>query len=183
MPARLPVLIAGSVALFCLPTQGQVPQAPILQKANLVYQGAFRLPQLPCVAPIYACFNYGGTALTYNPANNSLFVGHPYGALTAEVSIPTPVNSANLNALSTATVLQPFADATGGKRNSANPTAANGNRIGGQLVYQDQLIVSVYSYYDGAGTQSTSHFSRPLNLSANGQISGPYRVGNQYPDS
>jgi hypothetical protein len=155
---------------------------PVLQKDNLVYQGAFRVPQLPCTAPTYACFSYGGTAVAYNPANNSLYiVGHSFGQLSAEISIPAVVDSPDIGALNTAKLLQPFADAAEGQRNAVNPTTVNPNRIGGQLVYDGRLIFSVYSYYDGAGFQSTSHFARPLDLSQVGQLSGPDRVGAQYP--
>lgn len=155
---------------------------PLLQKGNLVYTGAFALPNIQCQSPSYACFAYGGTALGYNSANNSLYVvGHTYGQLTAEVSIPALVNSSNLSALNTATLLQPFADVTDGKRNAVNPTDPNNHVIGGQLVYGGRLIVSDFSYYDGAGTQTTSHFARPLNLSAATPFVGPVTVGSQYP--
>jgi hypothetical protein len=153
---------------------------PLLTQANLVYQGAFRVPNL--TSSTGATFNYGGTALTYNPAHISLYmVGHQQFQLSAEISIPAVVNSAELNALNTATLLQPFADPLEGKRNSVNPTNKNSNYIGGQLAYNGNLIVSVYSYYDSSGTQSTSHFVRPLGLSATGQVLGPYKVGTQYP--
>jgi hypothetical protein len=154
---------------------------PLLQQANLIYQGAFRVPQTAC-GSTYTCFSYGGTAITYYAADNSLYmVGHPYGQLSAEVSIPAVVNSTSLGALNTATLRQPFADPTGGKRNEVNPGSPSPDSIGGQLVFGSNLIVSVYSTYDAGGTQSTSHFVRPLNLSASGPVSGPYKVGSQYP--
>jgi hypothetical protein len=153
---------------------------PLLSKANLVYQGAFRVPNLN--SPTGATFNYGGTALTYNSTHNSLYmVGHQQFQLSAEISIPALVNSAEVNALNTATLLQPFADPLEGKINSINPTNANPRYIGGQLVYNGNLIVSAYSYYDATGSQTTSHFTRPLNLSSVGQVAGPYRVGTLYP--
>src|SRR5579862_1423763 len=175
-----PVALAIAWMGMVLPASSQNSEL-VLQKANLIYEGAFRVPQLSC-GPSYACFSYGGTALTFNPTNNSLFiVGHPNGELSAEISIPPIVNSSNLSALNTANVLQPFKDPTEGARKSVNPSTPNPNLIGGQLVYNDRLVVSVYSYYDGNGTQQTSHFVRPLNLSIAGQVSGPYKVGNQYP--
>ncbi len=155
---------------------------PLVQPSNLVYLGSFQLPRIPCSSPTYGCFYYGGTAITYNATDNSLYVvGHPYGDLTAEVSIPTPVKSASPNDLPTATLLQNFTDSLEGKRNSVNPPDTNPHYIGGQLVYNGKLIISVYSYYDGAGTQSTSHFTRPLNLTTTGQLAGPFRVGTLYP--
>ncbi len=33
-----------------------------------------------------------------------------------------------------------------------------------------------YSYYDGAGTQRYSHFSRPLSLTTTGQVTGPFKL-------
>jgi len=154
---------------------------PLLQLANLVYQGAFRLPQPNCGSN-YACFSYGGTAVAYDAADNSLYiVGHPYGQLSAEVSIPALVNSSTLTALNTATLLQQFGDPTNGKLNSVNPSTGSPNYIGGQLVYNSQLIVSVYTYYDGSGTQNSSHFVASLNLSNESQVTGPFQVGTQYP--
>ena len=175
------VFLSGIVAgLFAAEVQAQSAE-PLLQKVNLVYEGAFRLPQVPC-GSTYACFNYGGTAIAYDDDDNALYiVGHPYGRLTAEVSIPAPVNSSTLADLNTASIIQPFADPTEGKRNLVNLQTPNGNNIGGQVVYDGNLIVSVDSYYDGSGTQNSSHFVRPLNLSTLGQVRGPYRVGAQYP--
>lgn len=175
---------AAVIAFFTttLPFGAQAQQAePLLQKANLVYVGAFRLPQTNW-GTNYSTFNYGGTAITYDPADNSLFiVGHPYGQLVAEVTIPTPVISSNLANLNTASIIQTFADPTEGARNAVNPKTPNPNRIGGLLVYGGKLIVSVYSSYDGSGTQTSSHFVRPLKLSTVGQVQGPYRVGTEYP--
>ena len=66
--------------------------------------------------PGLTAMNPGGTALAFNPAHNSLFmVGHDWDQDVAEVQIPsTIVNSNNLNALTTATVLQPFGIFRGG---------------------------------------------------------------------
>lgn len=155
---------------------------PLVQPANLVYLGSFQLPQIVCSSPTYACFHYGGTAITYNAADNSLYiVGHPYGQQITEVSIPTPVITSNIANLPTATLLQNFSNALDSEVNLVNPTDPNSHYIDGELVYGGKLIVSVYSYYDGSGTQTTSHFTRPLNLSTTGQLAGPFRVGTQYP--
>jgi hypothetical protein len=152
---------------------------PLVQPNNLVYQGAFRPPP---GSTDQLSFNYGGTALAYNPANNSLFmVGHDWYQRSAEISIPALVNGASIADLHTATLLQHFADATEGKLNQINPDDPNSKKIGGQLVYNNQLYVSTYSYYDGASTQSSSHFARPMNLSTMGLLVGPLRVGDQYP--
>ena len=148
---------------------------PLIQKTNLVYQGAFRIPKGASDA---TTFDYGGTALGYNPGNNSLYItGHDHKQFSAEINIPALVNSTNLKDLATATLLQPLRDATEGKLGKINPSDTNPKKIGGHLVYNGKLIVTGFSYYDGAGTQSASHFSRPLSLSTTGQLIGPYSVG------
>jgi hypothetical protein len=144
-----------------------------------VYQGAFRVP--PGTTSTNT-FEYGGTALAFNPTNNSLFmIGHDWYQNSAEIQIPSIVNSININSLKTATILQPFRDPTEGKLGSINPSDQNSKKVGGQLVYNGKLYVTGYSYYDGAGTQTKSHFVRLINLSTSGQVKGPYTVGNQYP--
>ncbi len=163
-------MIALNAPLFAAPTA-----FPLIQKANLVYQGAFRVPKGTSDA---STFDYGGTALGYNPGNKSLYItGHDHVQLSAEVGIPAVVNSTNLNDLATATLLQSHRDATEGKLGKINLSDPNPKKIGGHLVYNGKLIVTGFSYYDGGGTQSTSHFSRPLSLSTTGQVVGPYLAG------
>ncbi len=66
---------------------GAAPTAfPLVQKDNLAYQGAFRVPQGTSDA---TTFSYGGTALGYNPGNNSLYItGHDHVQFSAEIGIP-----------------------------------------------------------------------------------------------
>jgi len=148
---------------------------PLIQQADLVYVGAFLLPSWTSDA---TSFSYGGTALAYNPSHNSLFlVGHDSYQRTAEVSIPPLVKSTTLAALHRATFLQPFVEATEGQLPLINPPDPNAKKIGGYLVYNGQLYVSVYSYYDGGATQAVSHFVRPVTWTPTGQVRGPYPVG------
>lgn len=171
-------LITGFTVGFNSPIFAQ-STAPLIQKSDLIYQGAFRVPQGTTETNT---FNYGGTSLAFNPANNSLFMtGHDWHQYSAEIKIPTIVNSTNINSLSTATILQSFKDPTENKLGSINPSDPNSKKVGGHLVYNGKLYVTGYSYYDGASTQSTSHFARPLNLSTTGQVQGSVKVGNQYP--
>ena len=152
---------------------------PRVQQGNLVYQGAFLVPR---GSTTQTSFSYGGTALAYNSARKSLFmVGHDWHQRSAEISIPTIINSTSLGSLNTASLLQSFADATEGKLNQINPNDPNSKKVGGQLVYNNKLYISGYSYYDGASTQASSHFARPVSLSTTGQVAGPVRVGSQYP--
>jgi hypothetical protein len=111
-------------------TTSGTPVSALIQPADLVYQGSFRLPddgERPNT------FAYGGNAMTFNPNGDttgasdgypgSLFItGHdrmPYGDLpngsqVAEVNIPKPVKSTNVNDLSVATFGQAFQDVAKG---------------------------------------------------------------------
>jgi hypothetical protein len=169
--------IAALLALVALlttatPSAAAPPQA-LVRAPNLVWQGAFLLP-----APVSdnQTFAYGGTALAYDPTRSGLFVvGHDWYQLTAEVSVPPLVKSTRLGALHRATFLQPFSDATGGY---IDKTGGTGNKIGGQLVHDGRLIGTAYVYYDAAGTQVATHWSRP-STGLGGPASGIYRVGTQ----
>jgi hypothetical protein len=152
---------------------------PRVAQENLAYVGAFRLP---AGASDETTFNYGGTALAFNPARRSLFItGHDWHQRTAEVSIPELRNTATVEGLATATMLQGFRDPSEGRLAYVNPGDPNSKKVGGHLVHDGKLIVSVYSYYDGAITQVASHFIRPLDLAATGQVQGPVRIGRLYP--
>jgi len=101
------------------PASEPVPIEPgeRIQPSDLVYQGAFRLPD----ASGGSDWDYSGHALTQYPAGDpggsedsypgSLFgAGHDQQLFISEISIPIPVNSRNLGDLNTATTIQPFAD-------------------------------------------------------------------------
>ncbi len=147
------------------------PPGGLVYAANLVHQGSFHVPGgIHAGGQANAGFEYGGTALTFNPAKNSLYmVGHDWDQFTGEVSIPSLGGTASL--------LQMLVDSTEGKLPSVNPSDSGSKKIGGMLALPDRLIITGFSFYDGAGTQAVSHFSRPLNLSTTGQVNGPYRVG------
>src|SRR5947208_1811402 len=149
---------AAGLAACVAPAQAARPPLswPRLTASSLVYQGAFRLP-----APVDGTrtFEYGGTALAYNPARHSLFaVGHDWYQLTAEVTIPGLRRRAHVGGLRRARFLQPFTDATDG---AIDRTGGDDNKIGGQLVYSGRLVGSVYIYYDASGSQVRSHWVRP----------------------
>jgi hypothetical protein len=155
--------------------------APLIQSGNLSQIGTFVLPS-GTMGSTYG-FSYAGTsglgtyAVTFNPANNSLFIGgHPYEQKVAEVRIPS-----SFTGTATATVLQNFVDPLEGKLNSINPGDPNSKVIGSAFVYNSQLYLGAFAYYDGAGTQTKSQFVRPTNLSTKGQVLGPFTIGNKYP--
>lgn len=136
---------------------------------GLTHLGTFKIPDGTFGGPAYMGFHYGGTALSHNIARNSLFmVGHNQAQLVAEVSIP--------GFDETAMVLQNFHDPTEGLRNTVNPGDPNFKVIGGTLALGTGLISSVYSNYDGLGTQRVSHFLRSIDFSVPG-MQGPIQVG------
>jgi hypothetical protein len=108
-----------------LPTSPPRPPSqagPLIQPENLVYAGAFRLPE----GPEELGWMYSGEALTYYPGGDpdgpadgypgSLFgTGHNWNQYISEISIPAPVVSPNGNVdeLNTATTLQPFQNVRG----------------------------------------------------------------------
>jgi len=184
-----PFVIARAVS--SPPTEPPTPStAPRVQAANVVYQGAFRVPsgilEGPNLTPWqhdngFAQFAYGGTSLAFNPVNDSLFiVGHDQGQLVAEVDIPTLLPGAQVINLNTASVLQPFTDATDQQIDKVNNDPLNPTdvtiKVGGLLPYQNQLYLSAYIYYDGRGTQHLSHFASGLDLSAPSDARGPFEV-------
>jgi hypothetical protein len=94
-------------------------------------------------------------------------VGSTNDLLTAEISIPSLGG--------TAVFLQPFAGIAAPKLGALGSGQL---RIGGNLVYHDRLYTTGFVYYDASASQTLSHFSRSLDLSAP-DLRGPYRVGNK----
>ena len=97
------------------------PASELIQPSDLVYVGAFRLPD----ASGGSSWEFSGYAATYYPAGDpagpddgypgSIFaVGHDHHQMVSEISIPVPVASRDLEDLNMATTLQGFRDITGG---------------------------------------------------------------------
>lgn len=124
-PAALP--LATSAELLTQPTPLPVEgNVGLIQPSDLEYLGAFRLPE---GAERPYTFAYGGGAMTFNPDGDhagepdgftgSLFIsGHdrlpynelPDGCQVAEVNIPLPVKSKDLETLNRAEFVQDFQD-------------------------------------------------------------------------
>jgi hypothetical protein len=176
-------LAAGSAAAAgagagAVPAAGTVPaeaaSETLVTSSDLTYVGSFLLPDATSNEDT---FDYGGTAMAYDPGRNGLFVvGHDWYQLDAEVSIPAPLASTDLAGLPVATWLQPFTDATDGLIDATGVTG-NPNKIGGQLVYGGKLIGSVFNYYDAADQQVVSHYVRPSTSLSSGTATGLYQVG------
>lgn len=169
--------------IMCSLVPGTLPAADkLLQPEDIIYLGAFRVPQGDLGGPQYHGLSYGGSVIAYNPAKNSLFiVGHDHDQLVAEISIPSPVVSTNPNKLNTAKVLQNLSDITEGKLThiKAGGAAETSNRvkIGGLLVDGNHLVGTAYSYYDGEQSAVLSHFMSGKTLAVTGDFQGMYRVG------
>lgn len=155
-------------------SEGFSSNLPLIYGNHLEYLGAFKVQETDD-------FSYGGSAIAFNPANNSLYiVGHINQQKVAEISIPTPVISANLALLNRSTTIQSFVDVTEGRREliRSDGTAlndSNGARIGGLLVHDNKLIGSSYAFYSYLGTRS--HFTSGLNLATTGDVTGMHFVG------
>jgi len=131
--ARLPLvvivleslLLAGGCGGQGEPRDGGQPSEPTgrLQPSDLVYRGAFRLPD----GSGGSSWEYSGDAMAYRPDGDpagpadgfpgSLYgIGHDWQKYVSEISIPVPVVSAGRNPeeLNTAGTLQPFTDVRAG---------------------------------------------------------------------
>jgi len=151
------VAMIGAMVSTTMAQSGDPSALPLLTAEALEYLGGFRLPAEPVNGD---SFSIGGRAMTFNPAGQSLFVGSRAGRV-AEVSIPAPVNSADVNALPFATFLQPFADPTEGH---LSQVSTDGVAIDGLMVKGDRLYGTASVYYDANNTQRVSHYSRSLQL-------------------
>lgn len=152
---------------------------PLVQKDNLVYAGAFRLPNIPYTGNICDGFTYGGRGLAWNPAGNngqgSLFMtGHNYCSYVGEITVPALINTSNAATLNRASVLQPLTDATQGILYGSGLTGNTHNTVNGLLVNNGRLVFSVGNDFS-FDTQYISHFTRSMTLNAN-NISGLVRV-------
>ncbi len=150
-----------------------VEKLPLLQRGDLNYVGAFRLPQTKSGV---SWFSYGGTALAFGPKNNTLFlVGHDHHQAVAEIQIPkTIVKSNRIQNLPTAKVRQPFTKIIPRiphYKLTGNP------KIGGLLVHNEKLLGTVYIYYDASGRARESHFSLDSTKLASAKVEGLFQIG------
>jgi hypothetical protein len=114
---------------------------------------------------------YGGYALGYDTAQHGrYFGGHDWYQNLCEIGIP-----ATIALTQTASILQNCTDVAEGRLSLIDQDSI---KLGGSLIYNGRLIVSAYSYYDADGSQALSHFVSDPDLSIQGNVSGPYQVGN-----
>ena len=131
---------------------------PLVQAGDISYLGGFRLPRQTVNGSSYS---FGGKAMAYNAASNSLYVGSRTSQV-AEITIPTPLNSADANALPYAAFIQPFADPTEGHLAEVGP---EGVTLQSLIIYNNRLYGNASVYYDAMNDQRISHFSHSMQLS------------------
>jgi hypothetical protein len=157
-----------------------LPAKRLLRGSDLTYLGSFKVPELPrtnasgvptCRSTSYMNDKGQVGGLGYNPANDSLFMQGTIAdtcadsPLVAELSIPTPVVSANLGDLKRATLLQDFADLSGGRISQVH-VGELGVRYGGILVEGDRVYWSGYCVYDARGAAARAFGVSSPTLSA-----------------
>ena len=168
-------LVCAFVALFITPylisslTAADPATQPLIQFGDLSYLGAFRLPDQLMNND---GFSIGGYPIAFNAARNSLYVTSRAGR-TAEVAIPSLVNSNNILQLQFATFLQGFYDTTEGTMPQVS--SDGGASLSGLLVRGDRLYGSANIYYDANNVQRVSHYSHSTTLSQPG-VSGMRQV-------
>jgi hypothetical protein len=135
---------------------GDPSSLPLLSSGGLEYLGGFRVPAETANG---ASFSYGGQAVAYDPSTNSLFVSS-LGSV-AELSIPAPVNSSDVNAMPFARFLQPFSDPTEGH---VRDLYAGDVKMDNLMVYGSRLYGTGYIYFDASNEQRVSHYSRSRQL-------------------
>ena len=140
-----------------LTAQAGDPSAlPLLSSSGLEYVGGFRVPAETANG---MSFSYGGQALAYDPSTNSLFISNRN--YVAEVSIPAPVNSSDVNAMPFARLLQPFVDPTEGHLRDISDSDVKMDSL---MVYGNRLYGTGYIYFDSSNVQRVSHYSRSRQL-------------------
>jgi hypothetical protein len=167
---------------------GESAPGLLIQPEDLVYLGAFRLPDRAPGGEPDIGWGWGGGAMTYYPQGDpngpddgfpgSLFgTGHDWNTYVSEINIPVPVISPgkNLEELNTATTLQEFRDIKGNlfgyleiPRVGLEYLPAQGAQTHGKLYF-------AWAQHMGEGETNPSHGWSELDLSNPG-IAGAWRI-------
>jgi hypothetical protein len=108
--------------------------------------------------------------MSFDAANNTLWMAGQSAQLLAEVDIPDIRTGTSVGDLATASLRTPFRDVLRGKLDDLQGTEAK--LLGGTLPWLGDLIVSGYLYFE-QGTERRSHFRV-----RGSTVTGPAQVGN-----
>jgi hypothetical protein len=153
----------------------------LVQPSDLVYLGAFRLPDMAPGTPATMTWEYSGQALTYRPDGDpggagdgypgSLFgSGHDVTNYVSEISIPAPITSSNLGDLAYATTIQGFSDVRGGLFDGLEEMPRVGMQYlpmqTGQASAKLYLAWGAHHHDEGSSSHTPSHAWCDVTLSA-----------------
>lgn len=155
-----------------------------IQSTDLTYLGTISIEHSDgsCAANSYS----RATGLTYNPTGNggagSFYIsGRMFNHCVGEITKPAVGG--------TAKYIQSYTEPTNGTW-SQIAECSNGCYIGGHLIYNNNLYLTAFSYYDAAWTQTKSLWRHNLTLSNHSGMVGPVAAGpgnqgmyNQYMDN
>lgn len=153
-------------------------------QTDLVYAGKINIT--PSDGNCAGTPNARGTGLTFNPSGNggkgSFYItGRTATHCVGEITKP--------DVGGTATYLQNYTDVTNGTWGQVGD-CYNGCIIGGHLVYNNNLYVSIFTYYDASFAQTKSIWRHSMTLSNHAGMVGPVAAGpgnqgmyNQYMDN
>ncbi|MEX1376878.1 MAG: hypothetical protein AB1Z23_05290 [Eubacteriales bacterium] len=137
----------------------QIPEG-YLSSRNFHYLGAFRLPEDGNREQ--DMFSYGGEAMCYNPANDSLFItGHNWYTYVAEITIPEIIASKNISELNQSIKLYGLTDIKG---NLFDKWTMEIPRVGMEIV-DNNLFLCFGEHYE-EDTSMGTHGYTDLELSA-----------------
>ena len=171
-PVGATLLRATNIVII---TDDDTTKLPLFELSDMVHLGAFQLPTGQFGS---STFQFGGNAITYNRANNSLFMAANVnsGLHVSEVAIPNVLSGGtSLASMPVTSVIQPFVDL--GRLLTTNASGATtapvldyeNLNLGGLLVAGGGLTGGMYMGYTGAEPQysKNSHFrTSSLNLSS-----------------
>lgn len=156
----------------------------LLQNHHLIYEGSFRVPEGNLGGDSTGwTMGSGGQGIAYNPSNNSLVL-ITQNLYIVEISIPAPVNSADINDLNHASLVQVPRNVVNSQWNNLNldgSATTGGGDTGDLLVYDGKLVGNAYPHFStGVDDGVLSHFTAALNWESVGSpynFSGFQRVG------
>lgn len=169
-------LVIAVILLFSMGTAANAQKQ--LHQEDFIYQGAFRVG--PGLEGGQHGWGYSTGKMAFNandpndPNDDTIYISnHVYSDHVAEVTIPEPIQTNDINQLNVAIEIQPLQDPTDGLIDS-EPSFNYSTRLGGLLVYNGKLIWTAYEYYDADHTATKSHGYSPLDMS--GQAQGMFKV-------